>query len=211
VDPHRGGYQGEPEQHWFGGEQQHGYPYQEPGAHARMDPHVDEAYRGRRSVGRPNPEPQPMMGQQAGQWAVDPSPPAPEMPQRDPKPHREANTGTREQARIAGRQAGPAPTGTYRTQRPAVALLLYIGHAVLALPVLRVLATSAVGTFSVSGVISSVLVLLGLPLCAVGLYGLATGGARTTDAPSTHAWLRPPVAYLAVALVLFLAGGLAAR
>jgi hypothetical protein len=151
-----------------------------------------------------------MMGQQAGQWAVDPSPQQ-DLSQRDPKPHRDPNTGTREQSRIAARSAGPASasTGIHRAQRPAVALLLAIGHAVLAIPVLRVLATSAVGSVSVSGVISSVLLLLGLPLAAVGLYGLATG--RTAEGPAPQAWLRPPVAYLAVALVLFLAGGLAAR
>jgi hypothetical protein len=89
--------------------------------------------------------------------------------------------------------------------------MIGIGIAVLALPVLRILYTGAFGPSpSVGGVISSVLMLLALPLAAPGLYGLATGAARIPDSPAHHAWLRPPVAYLTVALVLFLAAGLAA-
>jgi hypothetical protein len=87
-----------------------------------------------------------------------------------------------------------------------------IGIAVLALPVLRILFAGAFGpSLSVAGVISSVLMLLALPLAARGLYGLATGAARIPDAPAHHAWLRTPLAYLTVALVLFVAAGLAAR
>lgn len=84
--------------------------------------------------------------------------------------------------------------------------------AVLALPVLRILINSAVGpTLSVSGVVSGVLLLLGLVLGALGLHGLASGGAVGRDVPATHVWLRPPVAYCTVALVLCVAAGLAAR
>jgi hypothetical protein len=89
--------------------------------------------------------------------------------------------------------------------------MIGIGIALLALPVLRLLYTGALGpSLSVSGVISGVLVLPALPLAGLGLYGLATGAARIPDAPAHHAWLRTPVAYLTVALVLFVAAGLAA-
>jgi hypothetical protein len=89
--------------------------------------------------------------------------------------------------------------------------MLVIGIAVLALPVLRVLLAGAFGSsVSVGSVIPSVLVLFGLPLAARGLYGLATGAARIPGVPAHHAWLRPPVAHLTVALVLFVAAGLAA-
>jgi hypothetical protein len=51
---------------------------------------------------------------------------------------------------------------------------------------------------------------LALPLLAVGLYAVATGAVRAAGPNSAQAWLRPPVAYLSVALVLFIAAGLAA-
>jgi hypothetical protein len=60
---------------------------------------------------------------------------------------------------------------------------------------------------AVTGVISSVLVLLGLPLGGLGLYGTAKGAGRAPDALGLLAWLRPPVAHLTVALVLFVAAG----
>ena len=83
--------------------------------------------------------------------------------------------------------------------------------AVVAIPVLRVLLAGAFGPSPSAGaVISSVLVLLGLPLGAIGLYALATSATRFAGAPTPYAWLRPPLAYLIVALVLFVAAGLAA-
>jgi hypothetical protein len=83
--------------------------------------------------------------------------------------------------------------------------------AVIAIPVVRVLLAGAFGPSPAAGaVISSALVLLGLPLGAIGLYSLATGATRIPGAPTPHAWLRPPLAYLTVALVLFAAAGLAA-
>jgi hypothetical protein len=87
--------------------------------------------------------------------------------------------------------------------------MLAVGAAAFSLPVLRILLDGATGaTPSASGVISSILVLIGLPLGALGLYGLATGAAQGYDGLS--AWLRPPMAYITVALVLFVAAGLAA-
>jgi len=112
-----------------------------------------------------------------------------------------------------GRPAGPAPVATsiHRARRPAAAAMIGIAAAAGALPLVRILLASAFGSsLSASGVISSLLTLLGLPLGALGLYGLATGAARVPDAPAPHAWLRPPVAYITIALVLFVAAGLAA-
>jgi hypothetical protein len=77
--------------------------------------------------------------------------------------------------------------------------------------VLRILADSVLGDPSVSGVISSLLVLLGLPIGAIGLQGLAGGAARLRGAPDYAAWLRPPLAYVPIALIMFLAAGLAAQ
>jgi hypothetical protein len=133
-----------------------------------------------------------------GQWAGDPRPPVPtDVPQRDTT------------QRAIGR---PTVSESIRTpRRPAAGAVIAIAAIVAALPVLRILLDSVSGpTLSTSGVISTVLVLLGLPLGGLGLHGLATDTARAADAPAHQAWLRPPVAYLTVALILFVAAGLAA-
>jgi hypothetical protein len=50
--------------------------------------------------------------------------------------------------------------------------------------------------------------LLALPLGALGLHGLVA--AERVDRSPARVWLRPPIAYLPVALVLLVAAGLAA-
>lgn len=151
-----------------------------------------------------------------GQWAGDPRLSVPtEVPSPDAAQYWDpAMTG--ETHRATGRPpAAPAGAaargGTRQPRRFATGVVIWIAVALAALPVLRILLDSASGEpLSASGVISSVLVLLGLALGGPGLYGLAAGAARAADAPAPHAWLRPPLAYLAVALVLFVAAGLAA-
>jgi hypothetical protein len=145
-----------------------------------------------------------------GQWAGEPRPPVPrDVPQRLAAQHRDP-TSTRETLRAVARPA--VSDGARRPRRPAAGAVIAIAALVIAVPVVRLLLASVSGpTLSASGVISTVLVLLGLPLGGLGLHGLATGTARAPDAPAGEAWLRPPVAYLTVALVLFVAAGLAAR
>lgn len=107
------------------------------------------------------------------------------------------------------RPAAAGSDGIYRARRPGLAGLIGLVVLVLAVPVLLLLRGSLGDPMSPGGVLGGALALLGLPLAGFGLYGLATGAARIPDAPPTHAWLRPPLAYLAVALVLFVAAGLA--
>jgi hypothetical protein len=110
----------------------------------------------------------------------------------------------------AGPSAAPSGTAERRARRPFSGAAIAAAAIVAAIPVARLLLHSVISTpVSATGVISSVLVLLGLPLAVVGLHGLARG--TTSDAPAPQSWLRPPVAYLTVALVLFVAAGLAAR
>lgn len=101
--------------------------------------------------------------------------------------------------------------GIYRSQHRGAAVLLGVAAAFLELPVLFLLQDA---TFSdppsPSGVIAAACAALALPLLAVGLYAVMTGAVRAAGPNSAQAWLRPPVAYLSVALVLFLAAGLAA-
>lgn len=107
----------------------------------------------------------------------------------------------------------PAPVGDslYRSKRPAAAALCWGPTMLLEIPALILLFDAAFGDIrSVSGVISASCVILALPLLAAGLYAVATGAVRAAGPNSIQAWLRPPVAYLSVALVLFLAAGLAA-
>ena len=102
--------------------------------------------------------------------------------------------------------ADPRPSdAVYRTRRPVSAVLVAIVTLALMIPVIMLLVQA---TFDddplAAGVVPAVLLTLGLPLTGMGLYALAGGGPVGRDA-----WLRPPVAYLPVGLVLLLATGLA--
>jgi hypothetical protein len=100
-----------------------------------------------------------------------------------------------------GRPAGEA---VYRTRRPLSALLIAIVTVLLLVPVVMLLIrVTFVDDPTVRGVVPAVLLTLGLPLTGIGLYALAAGGPAGRDV-----WLRPPVAYLPVGVVLLLAAGL---
>lgn len=100
--------------------------------------------------------------------------------------------------------------GVYRSKRPGTAALIGAPAVALELPALLLLIDSAFGDpVSPSGVVSAVCLILALPLLALGLYAVATGAVRAAGPNSLQAWLRPPVGYLTVALVLFIAAGLA--
>lgn len=107
----------------------------------------------------------------------------------------------------------PAPVGDslYRGKRPALAALCWGPAMLLEVPALLLLVDAVSGDGRpASGVIGASCLVLALPLLAAGLYAVATGAVRAAGPNSVQAWLRPPVAYLTVALVLFLAAGLAA-
>jgi hypothetical protein len=92
----------------------------------------------------------------------------------------------------------------YRTRRPVSAVLIAIVTVILLVPVVLLLIhVTFIDDPSVRGIVPSVLLTLGLPLTGGGLYSLAAGGPVGRDV-----WLRPPVAYLPVGLLLLLAAGL---
>lgn len=102
---------------------------------------------------------------------------------------------------------GAAADAVYRSGRPVSAVVFAAVTGVLLIPALLLLIRA---TFSddpaAQGVVPAVLLTLGLPLTGFGLYSLV-GGGRAGD---REAWLRPPLAYLPIGLILLLAAGLGA-
>jgi hypothetical protein len=208
VEPYRGSYPDEAEPRWYRGEQQQ--QYADADSYGRFDTHGDEAgYRAPdpRGGGRmPQAAPPPGYGgPPVGPRSGEPLPPLPtDMPQRDQMQH---------PAAPRSRPSGSAPVSAAvdRDRRLGAGFAIWTGVIVFSFPLLRVLLDGAFGsTLSVGGVVSSVLALTALPLGALGLYGVVTGAAQVPGPSALHAWLRPPVAYLTVALILCVAAGLAA-
>jgi hypothetical protein len=112
------------------------------------------------------------------------------------------------------RPSGPAAAvgdGVYRTRRPGVAAVLVLATVVLEVPALRLFADGAFGgPVAASAVIAGMFLLLGLPALAMGLYALMTGAARVPDQRIEAAWLRTPLVYLPIGLVLLVASAIGA-
>jgi hypothetical protein len=101
--------------------------------------------------------------------------------------------------------AGPAET-VYRGRRPVSAVVIAVIAVLLMVPVILLLIqVTFVDDPAVRGIVPAVLLTLGLPLTGLGLYRLAVAGASA----GRDAWLRPPVAYVPIGLLLLLAAGLA--
>ncbi|MFB9184606.1 hypothetical protein ACFFX1_41335 [Dactylosporangium sucinum] len=97
----------------------------------------------------------------------------------------------------------------YRSKRPGLAVVLVVLTAVFELPVLRLFLTAATAQrIEAGGTLAGIFMIVGLPMFAMGLYGLVGGAAGSL--PGARAWLRTPLAYLPVALLLFIAAGLSA-
>jgi hypothetical protein len=103
--------------------------------------------------------------------------------------------------------ADPRPgEAVYRTRRPFSAVLVAIVTAVLMVPAIMLLVQAMFDDQPLArGLVPGMLLTLGLPLTGMGLFALAGGEVVGRDA-----WLRPPVAYLPVGLVVLVAAGLAA-
>jgi hypothetical protein len=107
----------------------------------------------------------------------------------------------------------PVGDGVYRTRRPAVGLALVALTVIFEVPALRLFLDAAIGgPVSAAGLVSGLFLVIGLPLFALGIYALVTGATRLSPEAGggIHVWLRPPAAYLPIALILLLAAALAA-
>jgi hypothetical protein len=108
----------------------------------------------------------------------------------------------------AGLTGLTAAGSVYQGKRPGLAALLVVLTVIFELPVLRVFAASALADkVDPGGTIAGIFMILGLPTFALGLYGLISGAAAMANGP--RAWLRVPLAYLPVGLLLFMAAALA--
>jgi hypothetical protein len=143
-------------------------------------------------------EPDPSRAQSVGPRSGLPIPDDPAQARRPP---------------AAAAPGSPGPVGEmYRSRRPALAILFGAVAAILEIPALILLRDATFGTDPVaaSGVVAAVCLVVALPMAAVGLYAVATGAVRAAGPNSAQAWLRPPVTYLSVALLLLVAAGFAA-
>ncbi len=159
-------------------------------------------------VGRP-PFERPTFDRPAGPLpTIEPSPPE--------IPNREA-AGTVYPSRTpAGPIQAPTtaitPVGTtvYPAKRPALGMVIAIVAVVAELLLLPVLIRGELGHgASPEGVLGGLFGLIGIPLVGVGLHALACGAASTGGADQLRPWLRTPLAYLPIGLILLIAAGLA--
>jgi len=107
------------------------------------------------------------------------------------------------------RPGGPSQIGegVYRSRRPALLAMLIIGAVLLEVAPLRILVAALVHA-QANATVSATLLVVGLPIFAYGMYALLSG--VSTVQASQRAWLRSPLVYLPVGLILFVAAALAA-
>lgn len=109
-------------------------------------------------------------------------------------------------------QALPTGATVYRPRRAGVAAMLALGAVAAELLVTIKVLFDAVGAHptNTGGVLGGLFAMAGIPMVAMGLYGLATGAATASGPNVGRAWLRTPLAYLPVGLILIMAAGMAA-
>jgi hypothetical protein len=113
--------------------------------------------------------------------------------------------------------AEAAPTSgrassVYRSRRIGLSVLFVVAAAAAeVVALIKVLLDSAFAhPTNVAGVLAGLFALAGVPVLARGLYGLAAGAAASAGPHVSRAWLRAPLAYVPVGLVLIIAAALAA-
>ncbi|WP_433057423.1 hypothetical protein [Dactylosporangium sp. CS-033363] len=107
-------------------------------------------------------------------------------------------------------QYGGDPGGAvYRSKRPGLAVALVLVTVLFEIPVLRLFIDAMTADqIPAGGTLAGIFMIPALPMFSLGLYGLIGGAAAA--APGIRPWLRAPLCYLPVALLLFMAAGMAA-
>jgi hypothetical protein len=100
------------------------------------------------------------------------------------------------------------PAAVYLSRRPGAAALIGIVAAFAELLLLPVL-LGGVLHHHTADVLGGIFAMTGVPMVALGLYALARGAVTAHGPDLLRAWLRPPLAYLPIGLVLILAAGMA--
>jgi hypothetical protein len=96
----------------------------------------------------------------------------------------------------------------YHSRKPALMIVLAVLTLLFEIPALRLLTSAAIEDLvSVSGVVAGTFLVAGIPAFAYGVYGLL-GGATVNTHPAT--WLKAPLVYLPMGVLLFLFAALAA-
>ena len=232
MDAHRGGYPDEQEGRWFPGDRGYGERYEEEryrGEHGGVGPrsgvelpplpypppeappYVPEPY----APDVPPARESAFSAQSRGTLPPEPSVapgPVPSYPTGEAGP--EPSTGgfhTESLDRTALRRPPTGPKSTvYRARKAGVLGAIGAVAVVAELLLLRVLLAGEFGhVVSPGGVLAGVFAMTGIPLVAMGLYGLMTGAAAAGPTPE-RAWLRTPLALLPIGLTLLVAAGLAA-
>lgn len=102
-------------------------------------------------------------------------------------------------------RARPAAESIYRIRRPVSAVIIALVTVALTVPALMLLVqVTFVDHPAVRGIVPAVLLTIGVPLAGGGLTALTLGGPTGRDV-----WLRPPVIYLPIGLLLLLAAAAA--
>jgi hypothetical protein len=102
----------------------------------------------------------------------------------------------------------PVGPSVYRSRNPVVLIALIVLTVLFEIPALRLLASATLAdVVPATGVVAGTFLVLGIPVFAYGLYGMLGGG----PVPETvSAWLRQPLIYVPLGVLLFLFAALAA-
>ncbi|MBG6138198.1 hypothetical protein [Longispora fulva] len=159
--------------------------------------------------GQPRPEQPTSGGFPTEQPAYDP--PTTRVPTVVPDPARPGPGHPTEQVQLRRSEPSADGDGVYRSRRPVIAIGLAAVVGVLELVTLGLLGSSLMAKpIPASGVVAGVLLLLGLPVFAAGMYGMVTGAGRASERHGARILLRPPLSYLVIGLVLLVGAALAA-
>jgi hypothetical protein len=240
VDGIRGGYPDEQEGRWLPGDRGYGERYEEEryrvpdprypdpdrgGAVGRRSgvelpplqyppeptPYVPEPYASEVPPSRESAFSAQSLGTVPQEHPAPPPPPAPPPTMADPESTGGFHTEAIDRAALRRPPGVSAPRPTvYRARRAGIMGALAAVAVVAELFLVRVLLAGEFGHVVAPGaVLGGLFAMTGIPLVAMGLYGLMTGAAAAGPTPAP-AWLRTPLAYLPIGLVLLVAAGLAA-